>query len=437
MFTIKNSISIVGITLFGVIVSVVSSISLFWGFLPGFLYLVFVSFKNGASVNDLTNFATRGLLKTKDVMIILLLVGALLPVWKMSGTIDGMVTIILSYINVDYFYVSAFLSTLLVSMILGTCVGSLSVIGIPLIGAAFTIGVSPEITAGALVSGAFIGDRTSPFSSANQLLSSTLEIDRKSFQRSIMMSGIIGVILSFIFYIWFDQKVQMGTTIFIQEEMIRSYLFVLPVISLLILAVLNINIKTCFIVSIIIGLIVTITSVGVTDELFTIWNGTEELGGGVKNMIPLVAFIGLAGAYNGIVEELEIFQVFLTKWMDTKKDMYSMTWQTMIATFFISLLASNQTLPIILTGRTFMKDWERYQSKIKLARVMADSSMLFAGIIPWSVLAIMCSTILRIPLLEYLPFAIFLWILPLITLLISYIIGVLHARKEMKDYLNS
>lgn len=437
MFTMKNSISIVGITLLGVILSVVFSISLFWGFLPGFLFLFFVSLIKGANLYDLFNFATRGLLKTKDVMIILLLVGALLPVWKMSGTIDGMVTLILSNISVDYFYVSAFLSTLLVSMILGTCVGSLSVIGIPLIGAAFTIGVSPEITAGALVSGAFVGDRSSPFSSANQLLSSTLEIDRKSFQRTIMMSGIIAFILSFIFYIWFDKKIQIGSTIFLQEGMVRSYFFVLPVISLLILAVLKINIKTCFIVSIMTGIIVTITSVGVTDELLTIWNGTEEFGGGVKNMIPLVAFIGLAGAYNGIVEKLEIFQVFLTKWMDTKKDMYSMTWRTMIATLFISLLASNQTLPIILTGRTFMKDWERYLSKIQLARVMADSSMLFAGIIPWSVLAIMCSTILRIPLIEYLPFAIFLWVLPLITLLISYIMSFLHAKREMKNYLNS
>jgi NhaC family Na+:H+ antiporter len=163
-------------------------------------------------------------------------------------------------------------------------------------------------------------------------------------------------------------------------------------------------------------------------NIYSLWTGTYESGGGLRKMIPLVAFIGLAGAYNGIIESLNIFQALLTKWIGDTKNLYTMTWKTILATLFISLLACNQTLPIILTGRSFLSDWIQRQNHVELSRVMADSSMLFAGMIPWSVLAIMCSTVLDVPLFDYLPYAIFLWSLPIITMIYSFIVSKGHLK---------
>jgi Na+:H+ antiporter, NhaC family len=420
-FSIKETFSIVIVTLLGVVLSVLFHFILFFGFLPGFIYLIYISYKKGKSLRYLYEYAQSGFLKTKEVMIILLLVGLLLPSWEMSGTIDQMVFYILSHIDPSFFYVSSFLSTLCISMVLGTSVGSLSAIGIPIIGASMSLGMSVELTAGALVSGAFVGDRTSPFSSANQLLSHTLELNRKLFQQSLWKTASIGIIASSLFYGSFDlimkEEIEMNIAPLTGKS---EWILTLPVISLLILALLKLRIKYCFMISILIALTMTIVKEGYTQNMFIqLWLGTSQTGGGLLKILPLIAFIGLAGAYNGIIEALGVFQAILKKWLGHSSSLFTMTYKTMIATFLITMLACNQTLPIILTGRSFLNDWIERQNSSQLARVMADSSMLFAAMIPWSVLAIMCSTVLGVPLLNYLPFAVLIWSLPIITLIYS------------------
>lgn len=393
---------------------------LFVGFLPGFIFLLLTSWKKGHSLKSLLFYSLQGFLKTKEVMLILLLVGLLLPSWQTAGTIDGMVQIILSFINPDYFFVSAFVSTLLVSMVLGTSVGTLSSIGIPIIGASLTLGLPVEITAGALVSGAFVGDRTSPFSSANQLLSNTLEVQRSQSQKELWKTGSVGIALSIFIFLLADYRFNQ-TAVSIEISGFEGNLLVmLPILLLVALALFRVKIKTCFLISIgaAIGFILYEHH---HFELSIFWTGTDLSGGGLAKMLPLVAFIGLAGAYNGIVESLEVFQSLLTKWVKSWESLSSKTWKTMLASLFISLLACNQTLPIILTGRTFLKNWAETHQKPEFARVLADSSIVFAGMIPWSVLAIMCSTVLRVPLMDYLIYAVFLWSLPIITIIQSYI----------------
>jgi Na+:H+ antiporter, NhaC family len=147
-------------------------------------------------------------------------------------------------------------------------------------------------------------------------------------------------------------------------------------------------------------------------------------------MYQLLMFLALAGAYNGLLEEMNVIQPYLDRWLQTSRSLLGDTIKTLVATFLISMIAANQTLPIILTGRSFLPHWSMKYSKQELARVMGDSTMLFPGIIPWSVFAIMCSTIVGVPILDYLPYAIFPLILPFITLVVS----VFKQSKIMKKF---
>lgn len=117
-----------------------------------------------------------GVKRTSGVIWILFLVGFLLPTWYLAGTIGQMVSIALHIITLEHFFMLSFIIAFTFSLILGTSVGTLSSIGIPIIGSAIALNLPIEIVAGALISGAFVGDRTSPFSSAHQLLAHTLEI---------------------------------------------------------------------------------------------------------------------------------------------------------------------------------------------------------------------------------------------------------------------
>jgi Na+:H+ antiporter, NhaC family len=164
-----------------------------------------------------------------------------------------------------------------------------------------------------------------------------------------------------------------------------------------------------------------------TKLVFSLWGGIEGLGGGFLQMYELLLFLALAGAYNGLLEEMNVIQPYLDKWLQSSRSLTGDTLKTLLATFLITLIAANQTLPIILTGRSFLPHWSSNYGKEELARVMGDSTMLFPGVVPWSVLAIMCSTIVGIPIMDYLPFALFLWILPILTILVSL---VKQARKS-------
>jgi Na+:H+ antiporter, NhaC family len=430
-FSIKQLIYLLTITLAGVIFSVIFHFPLVIGFLPGYLVIVHLANRNNQSFKQIVQISIRGVYKTRIVILILFLVSFLLPSWYLSGTIDQMVKIALYLIDPHYFYVLTFVAAMVFSMLLGTTVGTLSAIGIPILGTAVVLNLSTAVVAGALVSGAFVGDRTSPFSSANQLLAHTLELPIKKQWNAMFLTTIIAVVLSMLFYGVFD--------FFSTEKMIHTisfewgeltFLKFIPPIILLLLVLFRLSIIYAFLSSVLSAAIISIVGgVRVSEVASAFWNGIEGLGGGFLHMYELLLFLALAGAYNGLMEELNVIQPYLDKWLQRSTSLTGDTLKTFSATLLISVIAANQTLPIILTGRSFLPHWKNHYGEEELARVMGDTTMLFPGMVPWSVLAIMCSTIVGVPILEYLPYALFLWVLPLITLMVSLF---KHVKKSNK-----
>jgi NhaC family Na+:H+ antiporter len=316
------------------------------------------------------------------------------------------------------------------SMLLGTTVRTLSAIGIPILGTAVVLNLPTAIVAGALVSGAFVGDRTSPFSSAHQLLAHTLELPVKKQWSAMILTTLIAIVLSMLFYGGFDffSTEKINHTVSFEWREVTLLQFIPPVI-LLLLVLFRLSIIYAFLSSVLSAAIISIVKGGAVTEIASaFWNGIEGLGGGFLHMYELLLFLALAGAYNGLVEELNVIQPYLDKWLQRSTSLTGDTFKTLSATLLISVIAANQTLPIILTGRSFLPHWKNKYGEEELARVMGDTTMLFPGMVPWSVLTIMCSTIVGVPILAYLPYALFLWILPLITLMVSLFKHVQKSR---------
>ncbi|MGG3470957.1 Na+/H+ antiporter NhaC family protein [Neobacillus pocheonensis] len=420
-------------TILGVVCSVIYHQPLVIGFLPGFLVLFYLAVKKGMSLKKTVRISFMGVYKTKIVIIILFLVSFLLPSWYLSGTIDQMVKVALNFINPEHFFVLSFIMALVFSMLLGTTVGTLSAIGVPILGTALVLKLPLEVVAGALVSGAFVGDRTSPFSSAHQLLSHTVELPIKRQWRAMLLTTIIAVMISILFYLLFDYQSSIVSTLnqkpFVWSEL--SWIKFIPPLVLIVFVILRISIIYAFIASILSAAMIALaegaTFINLTDSF---WHGIAGLGGGLVHMYELLLFLALAGAYNGLLEELNVIQPYLDKWLQSSRSLIGDTLKTLIATLIITLIGANQTLPIILTGRSFLPHWSSKYGKEELARVMGDTTMLFPGMVPWSVLAIMCSTIVGIPLFRYLPYAIFLWVLPFLTFFISMIKQIRKSKEK-------
>ncbi len=430
-FSIKQLTFLLTVTLAGVIFSVIFHHPLVIGFLPGYLVLVYLSKQNKQSFKQILQISIRGVYKTRIVILILFLVSFLLPSWYLSGTIDQMVKIALYLINPHYFYVLTFVAAMVFSMILGTTVGTLSAIGVPILGTATVLNLPTAIVAGALVSGAFVGDRTSPFSSAHQLLAHTLELPVKKQWSAMFLTTLIAIVLSMLFYGGFDffSTEKVNHTVSFEWRELTVLQFIPPII-LLLLVLFRLSIIYAFLTSVLSAAIISIVEGGTVSIVASaFWNGIEGLGGGFLHMYELLLFLALAGAYNGLLEELNVIQPYLDKWLKRSTSLTGDTFKILSATLLISVIAANQTLPVILTGRSFLPHWKNKYGEEELARVMGDTTMLFPGMVPWSVLAIMCSTIVGVPILEYLPYALFLWILPLLTLIVSLL---KHVQKTKR-----
>ncbi|MEH7612688.1 Na+/H+ antiporter NhaC family protein [Gottfriedia acidiceleris] len=430
-FSVKQASFLILVTLTGIISSVILHISLVFGILPGLIFLIVLSLKRGYEVRNIMKLSYQGMGKVKIVLFILFLISFLLPSWYLSGTITSMVSITLQAINPHHFFVFCFLTTMIFSMILGSSIGTLSALGVPLISSAILLHIPVEISAGAVISGAFVGDRTSPFSSAHQLLANILETTVKKQGKAMLFTSITAVIVTIIFFSVMDLQFAQGITQTHHEIVSNkniSFIQFIPPILLVVLVLFRINIIYSYVISILSGsLIALFNGTSFSKIVNSFWHGINGLGGGLSHMYSLLLFIAVAGIYNALLEELNIIQPMLDKWLQTSTSMLSDSLKTIGATAVICVIAGNQTMPIILTGRSFLAHWSNKYNKEELARLMADTTLLFPAMIPWNVLAIMSSTVINMKLHEYLPYAIFLWLLPCLTIFIN-------VFKKVKTY---
>jgi Na+:H+ antiporter, NhaC family len=418
-FTYKQIIGLISLTLIGVLIAILFNLPLAIGFLPGYLLLVFMARSKGITYKDILHISLNGIKKTSGVIWILFLVGFLLPSWYMAGTIEQMVAIALHIITPEQFFMLSFIVSMIFSMVLGTCVGTLSSIGIPIISTALALHLPLEIVAGALISGAFVGDRTSPFSSANQLLSNTLEIPLKAQFAALLPTTFAAIFVSCAFYSYLDLTIT-HRSIPVEQVLTITYIKFIPPMILILVVLLRYKVIYGFFLSIISACLLALSDhVPLIELTKSLWSGINGLGGGFMNMYLLLIFLALAGAYNGLLEELRVLQSLLYQWLETSASRLLDTLKVIFISFCITLIAANQTLPIILTGRSFRGYWSNKYNPQELARVMADSTMLFAGFVPWSVLTIMCSTITGVSVFDFFGYSIFLWILPLLTIVTS------------------
>lgn len=430
--------ALVFLTMGGEVLSVTTGHSLAAGFLPGLLCLVWLAFRKGVALSDQLVMGWRGIVKIKEVILILSLIGIILPAWVMSGTVSGMVRLALVSMNAHYYLVLCFIMTMALSIVLGTSVGTLSALGIPLISTARLLGIPAGIVAGALVSGALVGDRTSPLSSSNQLLSHTLEIGVKRQFKNMLPTTVAGVLIVLTAFTFLERRFATGSAAVAgagagaQPFALIPYV---PVIVLLIIALAGVNIRYAFMGSAAAAVAISLMT-GVTPHqlLNSMWLGVKGISSGLSGMLSLVVFIAMASAYNGVLEELKVIQPLTDRWMGDAGSLPRSTIKTILGCLVISVITCSQTLPIILTGRSFLPHWKRGVGLDEYNRVMADSSMVMACLIPWSIHAVMCSTVLGVHVLAYLPYAWFPLAMPFITLAVSLIrSGRAAAEKSLES----
>ncbi len=439
---VTHSITAILSTILFIVFFVVKGYSAFWGILCGIIICIIISLLNGFRIIDLLNMALLGVKDAYIVLIIMALIGIIISVWMVSGTIPSLMYYGFTYLSNMNFVLAAFLISSFISLILGTSIGTISTAGIPLMGIGLGLGVPPHIVAGAIVSGAFLGDRTSPMSSSANLVS---VITKTNIYENIkhMISTLVPVlIISTLFYFL------IGTRYSIDENTLNSVnnlkellnnsfnirlILLLPPAVIILMSILKINIKYNLILGIfmalILGQIYQNTSLLEIARISVFgFNSKSSLiasiisGGGLIAVKGILLIVSSATALYGILEGTNMIKPLIKRFISNIETISMLIYKTCILGILVNIITLNQTLAIIIPGKSMTESFKKLNiSQNTLARTIGDSATVIAPLIPWNINGLLISVALGTSVLKYAPFAVLCYLLPIVTLIFGHL----------------
>ena len=236
-------------TVFGLVItfvmlmfSIYKGIFIGYPLLISFFIFVIISLRKGYSITAISKMAYDGGKKSFVVLKIFILIGAITAIWMSSGTVPSIVYYGINLMNPNYFIFYAFIISSLVSFLLGTSLGTVSTVGLALIVMAKSGEVNTSISAGAIIAGAYFGDRCSPMSSSANLIANLTETELFINIKNMLKSAVLPFILSLILYFVVSLSSPLNTASGgIDKAIVKSFeisiLALLPSIIILVLSI--------------------------------------------------------------------------------------------------------------------------------------------------------------------------------------------------------
>ena len=394
----------------------------------------------GYSCKQQFQYGWAGVQQTKPVLSILFLIGLLIPLLMAGGTIPALIYYGLSVVNVDYLLILSFLLASAISSILGTSMGTLSTIGLPLIGIAHASGVPVGMVAGALISGAMVGERFSPISSSRLLTMNTVELSGEKAASRMNIAAMAAVVFTGCLFLMMDvmrgnaAATDMIATYqrLLREQFDVSPLMLFPIAILLLLFLFRLKAVTALMGGIAVSAASALwqPSVDLHTLLTVILDGYELHSGtvlddmvhgkGIDAVLQILVLIIFAGFLNGILNRANLVEPIITRWMGESGSRAMLVGKTVLLSLVVVMIGCNQTIPILLVGATLL---ERYREQPNgswlLGRTLLDSALLMPVLIPWNGLAMVMAVTLGVSTVESLPYLIFPMLLPILTILLT------------------
>lgn len=410
-----------------------------------------VLIRRGFAPGSLLKMGIAGARQSLPVINVLLLIGIITAVWMAAGTVPALVYYGTGLISAQFFMLWAFLLTSAVSVLMGTSFGVVGTLGIALMVIARSSHVDLNPVAGAIIAGAFVGDRCSPMSSSAHLVASVTRTSLYDNLRNMVVSSLWPMALSVLFYAVLSlfHPVTFGADSTIAELPILfdlSPIVLLPAIALLLLALLRVNVKLAMLVSIGLGLaiaqqqqhtplpqLIQFALFGYHLDQSTPLQ-TILLGGGLLPMAKATLVVLLSTAFAGIFTGSGVLS-FAGRWLNPIRTRRQLGCATVLVAILTNLFGCTQTIAILLTGQMMQPHYQAYWLTQKsfskasfetgeitnigneqLALALEDSAVVIAPLIPWNIAGLIPATVLGVGP-GFIPYAAYLLLLPLFFLL--------------------
>lgn len=391
-----------------------------------------------------------------SALIILLLIGALSGAWMVSGIVPTLIYYGIQIIDPNFFLVSTCAICAIVSVMTGSSWTTIATIGIALLGIGKALGVEEGWIAGAIVSGAYFGDKVSPLSDTTVLAATTTGTPLFSHIKYLMLTTVPSMIITLIIFTIAGLSYNSTDAIDIAAYSqaldakfdISLWLLIVPVATALMIAKRLPSIVTLFLsalLAIVFGIIfqpellkeiagggegaLTLTK----GSMMTLF-GSTSLDAGSEQINELIATRGMSGmmdtiwliicamCFGGAMTAGGMIKSITSVFMRYTKRCVSLVSSTVASGLFMNLTTADQYISIILTGNMFKDIYKKcgYENRL-LGRTVEDAVTVTSPLIPWNSCGMTQATVLGVSTFIYMPYCFFNYISPLMSIFVAAI----------------
>jgi len=391
-------------------------------------------------------------------MMILLSVGALIGSWIISGTVPGMIYYGVQLLDPDLFYAASAVICALASLSLGSSWTVAGTLGIGLMGIATTYGLSPAVTAGAVISGAYFGDKLSPLSDTTNLAAAAVGVDLFEHIKNMLWTTLPAFVIALIVFSMISSEVattpeniaQIRTAL--SEQFAVSLWVLSPLFLMLLLIYLRVPAYPAILLCTLAGTayaalfqpeVVRALAIaahpdspaplvqGLWMALFSGYQSPAELGelsklldkGGLASMLNTLFLIITAMTFGGMLDSTGILRQLLDWVLRSVRRTGDLILATVTGGVITNILAADQFLAITLPGRLFTTAYdERGLNRLSLSRTLEDSATLTSVLVPWNTCGAFMTATLGVATFEYAPYALFNLVCPVLAVVFGYLL---------------
>lgn len=435
-----------------------------------------VGFFNNTSYKSMLQEIGENLKSVTTAIIILLLVGSLAGTWLVSGIIPTMVYYGLKLLSPAFFLPATVIIAALISVATGSSWTTSATIGIALIAIGKAMGIPAGIIAGAVISGAYFGDKMSPLSDTTNLAAAMAGTDlithikymAKTTIPTIIISLIVFVILNFTIEIDAIEGTEAMLDTITKTFNITPILFLIPAIVLFLIIK-----KVNPLISLFIGTITggifalyfqpqiikevsgfdTLTPIAAykgamlaITEGATIETGNPQLNdlfssGGMAGMLNTIWLIICAMIFGGVMDAIGALKTISRSLLNIAKSIFGLFGSTVASCIVLNLTASDQYLAIVVPGKMFKKAFDdRGLAPENLSRTLEDSGTVTSALVPWNTCGAYQSKVLGVDVGDYFIYAVFNYLSPIMTLIFAaFKIGItmsIEQKPKINDLIN-
>ena len=410
---------------------------------------------NGVSFDKMIDEVAENLKSTTGAILILLMVGALAGTWLISGIIPTMIYYGLSLLKPSIFLVSTVVICAIISIATGSSWTTSATVGIAMIGIANALGIDTGMAAGAVISGAYFGDKLSPMSDTTNLAPAMAGTDLFTHIKYMTYTTVPSIVVALVFFgimgLTLDPQGESQTSQMLSAIdaafTVSPWLFVVP--ALVILMIVK---KVAPLIALFVGtLLAAAASLWAQPELVALIGGGNSLdlisgykgimnaitvsieiptayaplndlftSGGMAGMLGTIWLIICAMVFGGVMDAIGALSTISEALLKLFHTTFGLFASTVASCLAINIAASDQYLAIVVPGKMYAKAYkDKGLAPENLSRTLEDSGTVTSALIPWNTCGAYQSGVLGVDTLSYAGYAIFNWISPFMTLLFA------------------